>query len=91
MFSKHHTCTRRDQKHTGGIYDDSTGIVESFTAEVSITDNKDVAVVFGCETSLKSVSANDLAQLIFKTSIAVIHTDITDFDVSTVRKVEDYE
>lgn len=92
MFSRHHSCSRYDQSDKGKLYDDShEGIIEASSCEVSITDPKGAIIIFADETSRKYVRPEELAQLIFKTSIARIPTDITDFDISKIRKEEDYE
>lgn len=93
QYSKHHSGSRYQAKDKGGIYDDinNDGEICAQTAEVVVTDAKGKVVVFNGETSLKYQTSNDVAQILFKASIARVASDMIDFDLSHIKKTEEWE
>lgn len=94
MFSAHNNCTRYDIKQKGKLYDDvmtKSGVIKASSCEVTITDAKGDVILFGDEISRRYVRPDELAELIFKTSIACMPSDISDFKLPAIRKVEDWE
>lgn len=91
IFGKHDSCSRYDAKDKGHIYDDMKfEEVEAFNAEVIVTDNKGAVISFDGEQSLKYQYPKDIADILFRASIAKIPTDMHNFDLSHVHKEDEW-
>jgi len=91
LFGKHDSGSRHDT-NKGNIYGDMKfEEVEAFNAEVIVTDSKGAVVVFDGDTSLKYQNPNLIAEVIFRASIAKIPTDMHNFDLSHVKKTDEWE
>jgi hypothetical protein len=92
MFGKHNSCERFESNHRNSVYSDwENSVTESFTAEVTVTDGKDRLVPFNNSESLKYQTAKDIADILFKASIAQVADDMYNFDLSRIRKEEEWE
>jgi hypothetical protein len=93
QYSKYHASGRYQANNKGDIYEDITndGEISSMTAEVTVTDHKGNAVIFGSESSLKHQTTKNIADILFKASIARVSSDMHDFDLSDIKKAEPWE
>lgn len=92
LFGKHDSSSRHQAKDKGHIYDDmKQEEVEAFTAEVIVSDHKGAVVVFDGETSLKYQKPKNIADIMFRASIAKIPTDMHNFDLSGICKENEWE
>jgi hypothetical protein len=93
MYGANDACSRNINKRKDE-YEDTLvegTVVTTETAEVTVYDNKARAIIFDNDVSLKYQTPKQVADIIFRASIAKIPTDLHDFDLSAIHKKEDWE
>lgn len=93
QYSHHHLGGRYQATNRGDIYADITndGEISSMSAEVTVTDAKGAVILFNGQSSLIYQTAKDIAHILFKASVALVPSDMHDFDISKVKKTESWE
>lgn len=93
LFGANDSCSRNIHKRLDEYHDTLLAgtLIDTENAEVVVTDNKGSAIPFDNDTSLRYQTPNQIADIIFRASVAKIPSDMYDFDLSAVRKKEDWE